>query len=99
MQVTTALLLAVLEVVPPIVLTDEFRLPPAATSILFGVASLAVFALFALVEARYEFRGSMDKWTSIKSCLEALGPSGLKSALQVLSRKVSGRKLMRRPED
>lgn len=49
-QVTTALLLAVLEVVPPIVLTDEFRLPPAATSILFGIASLAVIALFALVE-------------------------------------------------
>ncbi|CAE7377845.1 unnamed protein product [Symbiodinium necroappetens] len=51
-QVTTALLLAVLEVVPPIVLTDEFRLPPAATSILFGIASLAVIALFALVEVR-----------------------------------------------
>ena len=39
-QVVTALLLAVLEVVPPVVLTKQFQLPPVATSLLFGLTSL-----------------------------------------------------------
>lgn len=70
-QVTTALLLAVLEVVPPIVLTDEFRLPPAATSILFGIASLAVIALFALVEVlsrKVSGRSLMSAGVLLVSC-------------------------------
>ncbi|CAJ1358715.1 unnamed protein product [Effrenium voratum] len=50
-QVVTALLLAVLEVVPPIVLTNEFRLPPRATSLLFGFTSLSVLGLFAITGA------------------------------------------------
>ena len=50
-QVITALLLAILEVVPPIVLTTQYRLPPTATSLLFGVVSLMVLGLFACTGA------------------------------------------------
>lgn len=44
MEVVTALLLAVLEVVPPVILTKQFGLPPVATSLLFGVTSLTLAA-------------------------------------------------------
>ena len=50
-QLITALLLAVLEVVPPVVLTTHFQMPPAASSLLFGVASLLVLGIFAATAA------------------------------------------------
>ncbi|CAE7256177.1 MFSD8 [Symbiodinium pilosum] len=87
-QVTTALLLAVLEVVPPIVLTNEFRLPPTATSVLFGVASLAVFVLFAVVEAG----GEMPAVTAVepRECLEGYEPKGQRRVLPGVRAAVVG---------
>eukprot|EP00913_Durusdinium_trenchii_P034254 g32057.t1 len=79
-QVVTALLLAILEVVPPIVLTTEFGLPPVATSVLFGVVSLMVIGLFALTGAmggRFSRRSLMcgGAWSEVSwrpggSCVE-----------------------------
>lgn len=50
-QVVTALLLAILEVIPPIVLTTQFGMPPSATSVLFGIVSLVILAVFAVTAA------------------------------------------------
>ena len=45
-QVITAFLLAILEVLPPIVLDKEFQIQSWGTSVLFGVTSLIVLGLF-----------------------------------------------------
>eukprot|EP00435_Cladocopium_sp_Y103_P068356 s148_g31.t1 len=61
-SVVTALLLAILEVVPPIVLTTQYGMPPSATAVLFGIVSavvLAVFAVTAAIGSRISRRGLM----------------------------------------
>lgn len=45
-QVITALLLAILEVLPPLVLDKEFQIQPWGTSVVFGGASFIVLGLF-----------------------------------------------------
>ena len=61
----------------------EFRLPPTATSVLFGVASLAVFVLFAVVEAG----GEMPAVTAVepRECLEGYEPKGQRPDLDALT--------------
>mmetsp|Transcript_103670 Transcript_103670/g.187051 ORF Transcript_103670/g.187051 Transcript_103670/m.187051 type:complete len:422 (+) Transcript_103670:47-1312(+) len=49
-QADTALLLAVIEVVPPLVIAGQFDLPPTATSLLFGFGCLGVLISFGVVQ-------------------------------------------------